>query len=182
MTEQNANSSYEDDPEMLTRCDLLLAAAAMKPSHPRFGPRAPDTADGRSFTFMSLFAPLDSTVLLIAQVRACAERLRFLFTGLRRYTISKQRVFGKALAHQLQPLLLNVPVLWVVFSAAQELTISQRWPVVSGLLVDVVTTMITIPIADVFERAIERPTNALGKRLAMKYRRSEKAAAERNIW
>lgn len=132
------------------------------------------------YTFISLFAPLDSNVLLSAQVLACTGLIVCVFSSRDcaaiRFLNSGSLVKLGRISYSLY--LLNVPVLWVVFSAAQELTISQRWPVVSGLLVGVVTTMITIPIADGFERAIERPANALGKRLTTRSRPTVEAAAE----
>lgn len=132
------------------------------------------------YAFISLFAPLDSNVLLIAQVLVCAGLIVCVFTSRDCAAIRFLNSAGLAklgrISYSLY--LLNVPVLWVVFSIAQDLSISQKWPVVSGLLVGGVTTLITIPIADVFERVIERPANAVGKRLTKKFRAPIGAAAE----
>ena len=132
------------------------------------------------YAFVSLFAPLSSKALLIAQVLACAGLIVAVYTC--RDCFAIRVLNGKHLLRlgriSYSLYLLNVPVLWVMLSAAERSDMISDYPVIRGVIVGVVTTLITIPIADLFERAIERPANALGKRLTMKCRTPERAPAE----
>lgn len=132
------------------------------------------------YAFASLFAPLNSKSLLIAQVLACAGLIVAVYTSRDCFAI---RILNSEYLLKLGRIsyslyLLNVPVLWIMFSIAPQFHAFQKHPVLSGVLIGVATTLITIPIADAFERAVERPANALGKRLTNRNRVSKCAPAE----
>jgi peptidoglycan/LPS O-acetylase OafA/YrhL len=124
------------------------------------------------YVFATMFVSLNSSMLVIVQILASAGLVACVYSasaGLMTTVMnSRPLVTLGRISYSLY--LLNVPVMWVMLAIARNIGITAEWPVLSGLLVGITTTAVTIPMADAFERAIERPANALGKRLTSRDR------------